>query len=383
MNYSKGMKIKPSSFNTVEIDLAALQNNYRAVCQKVGAKVKVMVVVKSDAYGHGLVHTALALARAGAEIFGVAEVKEGIRLRQAGIKGEIVVLLGVSQDNFDAVFQHRLSPVVFDRENLHGLAKKAAKLEKRLDVHLKVDTGMGRLGILPEETESFVHEINDMEMVDVAGFMSHFPLADAPDAAPTLDQCHRFNEIVDTIPGLKGIGLDLHIANSAALLQYPETYLDMVRPGIILYGCAPDQRFVGEGMESFSPVMRFITRVIQIKEVPEGQGLSYGHIHITERPTRIAVLPVGYADGYLRCLSGKAEVLVHGQRVPVLGRICMNACMVDITDIDHIAVGDEVVLMGSQGDEQIHAEEIAQWMNTIDYEVLCLIGSKNQHIYRS
>ncbi len=371
------------SFNTVEIDLGALQGNFRAVCRLVGSRVQVMAVVKSDAYGHGLEQTSLALSRAGARTFGVAEVDEGIRLRQAGIKGDIVILLGVSSENYDAVFQHRLSPVVFDRDNLRGLAAKAVSTGNRLGIHLKVDIGMGRLGILPAGTEYFIREIDALEMVDLVGVMSHFPLADSPDGYSTLEQCRRFIEIVHAVPGLKEKKLELHVANSAALLLYPETRLDMVRPGIILYGCSPEQRFVGAGMAPFTPVMRFITRVVQVKEVPAGHGISYGHIHITERPTRVAVLPVGYADGYLRSLSGKAEVLIHGQRVPVLGRICMNACMVDITDIDDVAVGDEVVLMGSQGNEQITAEELALWMDSIDYEVLCLIGSNNQHVYIS
>ncbi len=373
--------MESTSFNRVEIDLVALQNNYQAVCRYVGANVKVMAVVKSDAYGHGLVQSSLALAKAGAKIFGVAEVEEGILLRQAGIKEDIVVLLGISPEHFEDIIEYNLAPVVFDRDSLLSLAEKATSAGVTIGIHLKVDTGMGRLGILPGETKTYIDAINTMERVDLVGLMSHFPLADAPDATPTLEQCHRFNDIVNSIPSLREKEIVFHIANSAALLQYPETHLDMVRPGIILYGCAPEQRFVGKDMESFSPVMSFKSRVVQVKDVPAGQGLSYGHIYTTSRPTRLAVLPVGYADGYLRGLSGKAEVLIHGKRLPVLGRICMNACMVDITDVEGVGVGDEVVFMGNQGDECISAEEIAKWMDTIDYEVLCLIGSKNRHEY--
>lgn len=379
------------SYNKVIINLAALRENFKAIQGLVGPGVKILAMVKSDAYGHGLVHSVQALSAVGALHFGVAELDEGIALRQAGIGGEIVVFLGC-RDAHELII-HKLTPVVFDLDNIRRLSADAVKHHNaQLGVHLKIDVGMGRLGIMPDELEVFVSEINRLPGVFLAGILGHFPMADQVDMADqTLAQAGKFKRLIGQLreDAAKTGGLEPglnHIANSAALIRYPETRHQMVRPGIALYGCYPaDDPGCCERI-ALQPVMSFKTQVVQLKEVPSGYGISYGHLFETTRPSRLAVLPVGYANGYLRCLTGKAQVLIKGRRAPLRGRICMNACVADVTDIPEVKVADEVVLLGRQccdvQEETISANELAGWMNTISYEVLCLLGNNNQREYK-
>lgn len=369
------------SYNRVEIDLAALRSNYRHIQAQVGEGVRLMAIVKSDAYGHGLLPVAQALAREGATTFGVAEVDEGVRLRQAGVKGEIVILLGGMADSFAEVIEFDLQPVVYDLAGVVDLAAYAEQHGRSVGVHLKIDTGMGRLGIMPDQLDHYLAFLEKSTGVRLAGILSHFPRADdLDDRSQASEQNRRFGEILATSRQRCGSSL-AHMANSAAILNVTDSHYDMVRPGITLYGCYPFPEAATSSNLQLKPVMSFKTRVIQIKDVPSGYGISYGHTYRTTRPTRLAVLPVGYDDGYLRRLSGRAEVLIAGTRVPVLGRICMNACLADITDLGQVNTGDEVVLMGCQGGAEITAEDIAAWSDTISYEILCLFGGNNQRIY--
>jgi alanine racemase len=378
--------MQPLSFNQVEIDLTALQENFLGIQTAVGLQVKIMAVVKSDAYGHGLVACAQALYLAGARTFGVAEIWEGVKLRQAGLEGDIVVLLGGSSKSYEDIIRHALIPVVYDVDFLVGLSSQAVRMNSDVKVHLKIDVGMGRLGVLPEEAESYVSLIKRLPGITLSGFLSHFPTADDPGAVQkTSRQLTHFRDILGRFKKGKAGNSVAHIANSAALIYFPDTRLDMVRPGISLYGCYPDasparSKYVLPALE-LRPVMSFKTRVIQVKELGPGSGISYGHTFVTRRKSRIAVLPIGYADGYLRKLSNRAQVLIGGRRAPVCGRVCMNATMVDTTDLPPVQAGDEVVLLGKQGEATITADEIAGWMETISYEVLCLFGSLNEKIY--
>lgn len=365
----------------MEIDLAALGHNFRQLRQMVGEEVGILAMVKADAYGHGLVPAARAFARAGARDFAVAEVEEGVRLRQAGIAGRIVVMLGVDRQGADEAVARSLTPVVYDLAAVEVLSAAAAKVGRRQDVQVKVDVGMNRLGVMPHEFASFLARLAAFPHVRLAGILSHFPLADSEDGRATAAQASAFKELLAMLPQDMEAGRPYHIANSAALLRFPEMHFDMVRPGISLYGCYPAPWLRQGGSLELLPAMSFRTRVIQVKEVPAGQGISYGHAYVTGRPTRIAVLPVGYDDGYLRRLAGKAEVLVGGVRAPVCGMICMNACMADVTDIPTVRVGDEVVLLGRQGRENISADEMARWSDSISYEVFCLLGACNHREY--
>jgi len=380
------LSMEALSFNRIEIDITALQNNFQSIQQIAGQHVRVMAVVKSDAYGHGLVECAQAIYRVGGRTFGVAEVWEGVALRRAGVQGEIVILLGTTPESYGDLISHKLTPVVYDLDCITGLSHEAAEKNAEVRVHLKVDVGMGRLGVLPAEVESYVSLIKRMPAITLSGLLSHFPVADETTAAEkTLEQLSQFKNVLTRLKAKKEETVVAHIANSAALIYLPETHLDMIRPGISLYGYYPDAssaraKSVAPKLQ-LQPVMSFKTRVVQVKELDAGCGISYGHTFVTTRRSRIAVLPVGYADGYSRKLSNRAQVLIAGRRAPVCGRVCMNATMVDVTDLPPVHTGDEVVLLGQQGDEKITADEMAQWMETISYEVLCLFGSFNERVY--
>ncbi len=378
--------MKPRSFNRVEIDTGALQANFQSIQQTVGQQVRIMAVVKSDAYGHGLVECAQAIYRAGGRTFGVAEVWEGAALRRAGLQGEIVVLLGGDSESYGEIIKYSLTPVVFDIDFITGLSHEAVRKNTEVGVHLKVDVGMGRLGVLPHQVESHVSLLKRLPGISLSGVLSHFPAADETGAVGTTqEQLALFRNVVTQLNIKEAEAVVAHIANSAGLINFPGSHLDMVRPGISLYGYYPDASPARAQASApalhLQPVMGFKTRVLQIKELDAGCGISYGHTFVTRRKSRIAVLPVGYADGYLRKLSNRAEVLIDGRRAPVCGRVCMNATMVDITDLPRVLVGDEVVLLGRQGDENITADEIAGWLESISYEVLCLFGSFNERVY--
>ncbi len=369
------------SWNSVEIDLAALRHNYREISRLLSPAVRILAVVKADAYGHGLLPAATAFAQAGADAFGVAEVEEGVLLRQAGIAGQIVVMLGCDAQAAAEVVARQLTPVVYDLAVAQALGRAAAAAGVGLPVQVKVDVGMGRLGILPGEFPGFMAGLAKIPQLRVAGVLSHFPKADAEGDPASEAQYASFVELLAALPPPAGGGPLRHIANSAALLRYPGLRCDMVRPGISLYGCYPASWLGRDFSLSLRPAMRFRTRVLQVKEVPAGQGISYGHTYVTERPTRLAVLPAGYDDGYLRRLAGRAEVLLAGQRVPIRGMVCMNACMADVTDIPSVRAGDEAVLLGRQGAGEIGADELARWSGTINYEILCLFGACNRQTY--
>ena len=354
------------SRNYIEIDLGALQSNCRVLQGRL-AGARLMAVVKSDAYGHGMIPVARALAEEGVDCFAVAEVHEGLALRQAGVKGDIVVVLGVRTGEIEELLSHDLQPVVFEQQQLAVLSA-AVRDKGRLGVHLKVDTGMGRFGIMPELVSSFVEEINKSPGLFLAGIMSHFACADDRGGEFTRNQQKIFAEIA-------AAAQSPHIANTAAIFNFPDTAMAMVRPGISLYGYG-----CGENSE-LTPVMSYKSEIVQVREVPAGYGLSYNHTFVTRRPSRLAILPMGYNDGYLRRMSNRAEVLIGGQRVRQRGMICMNATIVDVTDIKGADVGDEVVLLGRQGQDEITVDELAGWQDSINYEVLCLLGNLNPRNY--
>ena len=369
------------SFNQIAIDSSALQANFRILQQRVGQDVRVMAMVKADAYGHGMVQAAVNFAKAGCDSFGVAEIEEGVALRRAGIQGQIFVLLGFQVEQEQLFFEYDLTPVIFDYQAIELLSQAAVRNGKEITVHLKVDCGMGRLGIMPSELPDFLDHLKSSPGISLAGIMSHFPMADDPTSRQTVEMFQQYKQVC-TQANHRHLVL-CHIANSGGVLYYPETCCDMVRLGISLYGYNPDgtQDKQHAGTEKLIPAMSFTTQVIQVKSVPAGTGISYGHLFITEQETKIAVLPVGYADGFLRTLSNKAQVLIKGQRARIIGRVCMNLCMADISGIEGVKAGDQVVILGSQGAETITANEIAAWMGTISYEVLCLFGNNNERTF--
>jgi alanine racemase len=374
-----------TSLNRVEISRSALQHNFK-LCSKMAGNAKIMPLVKADGYGHGMIECARLFAGEGADAFGVAEACEGRILREAGIKQPVFVLVGMVPDAISEMLDHRLTPIVVDGLLLMELSTQAENKGLEVGLHIKMDAGMGRQGCLPDELPEIVRQINKLPGVYLEGIMAHFPMADEPASTNTEEVFDRFQQIIAEVKTMLPGKCCLHIANSGGLFNFTSTTLNMARPGIALYGCFPDgnEHQGKDGKDGLKQAMRFVTKVIQVRSVPSGTGLGYGQTYRTSRQTVLAILPVGYEDGYLRRLSGRAEVLVCGQRAPVVGRISMNLTWVDVTDINgEVRRGDEAVLMGSQGEAIITADEVASWMDTISYEVLCLFGNLNDRYYVS
>lgn len=370
------------SLNRVEISLPALRHNFSLLKAKAAGST-VIAMVKADGYGHGMVECARALATAGADCFGVADAVEGVELRNSGIDLPVFIMVGILPEIIPVLFEYQLTPVIVDDSCLDVLSHEAVKRDQEIELHLKVDAGMGRQGCALSSTGGMIEKVQGLPGLILGGIMAHFPMADDPDSDSTAEITESFCRQMDKVRELLPENMVQHLANSGGILYFPISHQDMIRPGISLYGYYPDG---GQGKKNaeeprLQPVMRFSSRIIQIKEVPAGTGLGYGHIFITNRNTRIAIIPAGYEDGYLRCLSNRAQALVHGQRVPAVGRVSMNLTMFDVTDLDEVTLGDEVVLLGCQGDDEITADEIAAWMGTINYEVLCLFGNLNNRVY--
>jgi len=365
---------KPQIRPTVaQIDLAALQRNYERVVGRIPGGTEVLAAVKADAYGHGAVRVALALQDVGCGWFGVAMVEEGRRLREAGVTGRIIVLSGSGRSGAGTALERDLTPVVFDLDVARRLDAAAAERGRALPVHVKVDTGMGRLGVPWRDWRSFVEQLAQLRWLQVEGLMSHLASAES-DELLTARQRQRFETAIDEA---REVGLNpsvQHIANTAGLLVDSALGYGLVRPGIALYGASAGGGLTDDlGLE---PVMTVRTRVLHVKAIEAGEGVSYGQTWVAPRPSRIAWLPVGYADGYPRSLSDKAHVLVHGQRAPVRGRICMDLTAIDVTDIAGVEQGDEVVLIGRQGEATVSAEELAGHADTIAYEILCSFSAR-------
>jgi alanine racemase len=363
------------------VDLDALIWNFRQIRSKVGPQVKVLSMVKANGYGHGARAVAKALAGEGSDAFGVATLEEGIELRQAGIHAPILVLAGAYPDQIDLFFENRLTPGIHALESLNELDTAAHSRNKTLNVHLKVDTGMGRIGLLPVEVDSWLPKIKDLRALKIEGVFSHFSHAESVEGSYTQQQLRLFRKVVERLRAEGVAPPFVHLANSAATITLPAAYFDMVRPGLMLYGVYPSPAM--QGQISLKPVLSWKTRILQLKRVSAGSSISYGQTFVTKRESLIATLPIGYADGYPRLLSSRGQVLVRGKRAPVAGRVCMDLTMIDVTDIEKIQPGDEVVLLGRQGDAEISADEMAAWANTISYEILTSISSRVPRIHHS
>jgi len=374
-------KIVPRGRPTIgEVDLGALEFNYRQIKKRVPEGVKVLAVVKADAYGHGAIPISLRLEKLGVEYLGVAISEEGVELRRAGVKAPILVLGGIFGEDVDQIFRFRLTPVVFRKDCLKILSKEAEKRKRKVKVHLKVDTGMGRVGVPLGLWPDFLREVRRFPKIETEGILSHFSMTDEEEGF-TQSQWRAFQSAVAVAQELGISSQYLHMASSAMLTTFPGYAAGLVRPGIMLYGSYPSPVF--RSLISLKPVMTLKTRIHFLKSVSSGARISYGGTFMAKRESRIATLPIGYADGYSRHLSNHGEVLIHGKRAPVVGRVCMDFIMVDVTDIPRASVGDEVILIGQQGGEQITPEEIAEKINSISYEVLCSIGKRVPRIYKN
>jgi alanine racemase len=363
------------------VDLNALGWNFRQIRSKVGSQVKVLSMVKANGYGHGAAAISKALAAEGSDAFGVATTEEGVELRQAGICTPILVLAGAYPDQVDQFFDNSLTPVIHALASLEELDAIVHRRKKSLNVHLKIDTGMGRIGLLAAEFNSWLPKIKTLKALKIEGVFSHFSHAESVEGSYTRQQLRTFQGIVERLRA-EGIFPSLvHLANSAATITLPQAYFDMVRPGLMLYGIYPSPAMASQ--ICLKPVLSWKTRILQLKKVPAGSSISYGQTFVTKRESFIATLPIGYADGYPRLLSNRGEVLVTGKRAPVAGRVCMDLTMIDVTDIGKIQQGDEVVLLGRQGDAEISADDMAAWADTISYEILTSIGARVPRIHHN
>lgn len=372
------MEKKPLRPVWAEINLDNYRHNIKVI-KKRYPDTKVMAVVKADGYGHGAVQVAEAALRGGAERLAIAIVDEGIELRQAGFEVPIQILGGTGEEQLEQVVDYDLIQTVFELEIVKKLSKIAGQKDKKVKVHLKVDTGMGRVGVRPEEAAEMAEAILKIPNIELEGLMTHFATADEEDKSYTMQQAQGYRLALKEIEE-KGIDIPVkHVANSATLIDLPDLKYDMIRPGIISYGLWPSDQ-VSHQID-VKPVMEWKAEVIYVKEVPAGTGISYGKTYVTEEKTKVATLPLGYADGYSRHLSNKGQVLIKGQRADVIGRVCMDQFMVDVSHIDDINVGDEVVLLGKQGDDFISAEEMAEWIGTINYEVVCDVSKRVPRYY--
>ena len=359
------------------IDLGALTHNFHEVLRRAAGR-SVLAVVKAQAYGHGAVVVARHLLKLGADMLGVALIEEGRELRAAGIDAPILVMGAVVPEQAEALVSLRLTPAVYSLSVARALSCTARTRQVQVPVHVKIDTGMGRIGIAPEAALDFIKELLALDGITVTGLMTHFADADLRDKQFAARQVARFEALLKIIDAERITVPIRHAANSAALLDYDQALFTMVRPGIMLYGYNPLE---GERGTELRPVLSLVTRIAFLKEVPAGVPISYGRTYVTKRRSLIATIPIGYADGFSRGLSNQGEALVRGTRARVAGRVCMDTCMLDVTEVPGVSEGDDVVLIGEQGSERITANDIAAKTGTIPYEVLCGIGSRVPRIY--
>jgi alanine racemase len=364
-----------------EIDCDNLAHNLTLLRNLANPAVKIIAVVKADAYGHGAVQAAKVLDGAGADMFAVASLEEAMQIREAGIDSDILIL-GYTQPEWAAtVVEGGFIQTVYHLGLAKALQKEADRLGKTVRVHVKIDTGMSRIGLMPEKAVYFVKEIAGIKELVLDGIYTHFSCADDPANDFSKEQLERFEEFLAQLDKHGIARPRIHIGNSATIIRYPEAHFDMVRPGILLYGLYPSPEMAKQFPHDFRPVMSIKTSIVEIKTVPAGARISYGGTFVTQRPTRIATMPAGYADGFSRNLSNRGHVLVQGQRAPIVGNVCMDFLMADVTDVPDVSVNDEVVLVGKLGAERITFDEIAAHMGTINYEAVSLIGKRVPRVY--
>ncbi len=359
----------------LEINLNTIKSNVRELLRI--SQTELMAIVKANGYGHGASEVAHAAVDAGATWCGVARLEEAISLRRSGVNCQILVMGYTSPDRTAEAVNHNISLTIYDQQIGEAYAEQAKKFGSGLRLHIKVDTGMGRLGISPDTAQEFIEKLARLPQVNIEGLFTHFARADEPQAETTSRQLERFDHLVRN---LKAVGIApqyIHASNSAAILNYPQANYDLVRPGITMYGFPPAPETPIP--DSIRPAIVWKTRLTSVRNFPVGHGISYGHIYHTTRTERIGSIAIGYADGFRRVNGNIA--LVHGKRVPVVGRVCMDQCMLQLDDVPDAAIGDEVVLLGSQGEEHITAEEIGERWGSFNYEVICGLSARLPRIY--
>lgn len=359
-----------------EVDLAALKRNYARIQSY--TKSEIMPIVKADAYGHGVLPVVKTLRQLGVKRFGVAHIEEAIEIKSSFPGLTLMVIGYTSESDYPLLIANDVIPCIYGFEQAQALSKAAVAAGKKVKLHVKVDTGMGRIGLKTDEKDEIL-KMAQLPMLEIEGVFSHLAVADQLDLTYTREQLQKFN---DLIAALQAEGLTIpvrHIANSAAILQLTEAHFELVRPGIILYGLPPSSQ-VGKNA-GFEPVMSWKARITHIKMIQAGETVSYGRTFRAAYPTRVATIPVGYADGLRRTLSNHGEILVNGNRASIIGRVCMDQTMLDITKIPDVHTGDVVTILGCDGSERIDATEMAGWLGTINYEIVCGISKRVPRVY--
>ncbi len=363
-----------------EINLDAIAHNIKEIKKRLKPETRLLAVVKADGYGHGAVETAQICLYNGADELAVATFDEGVALRNNNIFVPILILGYTVENRLEDVVLNNLTQTVFSYELAKQLSDTAVKLNKTAYAHIGVDTGMSRIGFLPcKESLDEIDKIFELPNLKITGVFTHFSTADEKDKSFTMEQFKRFKYMTDGIEERGHKGLIRHCANSAAILDLPELQMDMVRAGIIIYGMFPSNEVKTD--IDLIPAMSIKTHVSYVKEVPSGIGVGYGRKYYTDKVTKIATLPLGYADGYSRRLSNKAHMIVKGEYAHVIGNVCMDQLMIDVTHIDNVKMGDEVTVMGVSGDKSVSAEELGELTGTINYEIVCCIGKRVPRIY--
>ena len=367
-----------------EIDLQAFRHNFQNLRSHISPQTRIMAVIKADAYGHGALPCARVAVECGADYLGAGVIEEGIELRQSGLDAPILILGSIFPDEAEDLVRHDLATIVCTLPLAQALAKEAEKQNKTASVHIKVDTGMNRLGVLPENLPELLNQIRNLPNLKIEGVSTHFASADDEVISITQAQLKKFQA---SLAYLKQDDRPLiHCSNTSALFKFPESHFDMVRPGLILYGALPSPSLQAvlsekENLSPFKPVMQWKSRIILVKSIAKGQPVSYSGSFTTQRGSLIATLPVGYADGLHRSLSNKMDVLIRGKRAPQIGNICMDMTLIDVTEIQDVQAGDEVVLFGKQEGQTITVDEMATKGGTIPYEILCNVGKRVPRIY--
>lgn len=366
-----------------EINLSNLDYNIKSIREKVGADKQIIGVIKADGYGHGSVMCANVLRENGVKTFAIATLQEAITLRDAGAKEEII-MLGLTPDMYaDVIAEYDITPVVCDSANAKAISDAAAKIGKTVFGLIAIDTGMGRIGYLADEIKTSIEDIKKIAALPnfkIKGMFSHMSTADAADKTYSHQQEDKYNTFYEALTKA-GVYVPMRtLANSASIMELPSIYFDAVRPGIILYGCYPSNE-VDKKQLSIKPVMSVKASIIHLKDVPEDFSVGYGRKYISKKPARIATIALGYADGYPRPYSAQAKVIVNGIVCPVAGNICMDQCMIDVSNVPNVKVGDEVIVMGSDGVNTILADDIAEATGTINYEICCAFGQRLPKVY--
>ena len=363
-----------------EINLDNIINNINEIKRNINGE-EIIAVVKANAYGHGAIDIAPVLIENGADRLAVAMLSEALELREAGITVPILILGYTNLEFVEMLINNNIEQTVYSLEYAKELSKKAKDLGKVAKVHIAVDTGMGRIGFLPNnKSVEEVVEISRLSNLKITGVFTHFSSADEEDKSYTYNQIEKFNSFIKDIEKREvNLGVK-HISNSASIIDIEDAHYNAIRPGIILYGYYPSD-YINKDKLKLMPALSLKCQVIHVKELPKGEYIGYGRKFRTERDSVIATLPIGYADGYIRGLYGKAQVIINGKLAPVIGRICMDQCMIDVTDIGPVKVGDEVVLLGEDNGIKNNADDMAQMLDTINYEILCMIGRRVPRIY--